>query len=123
MEKYRLTIVIIVLFADVYENTALRGSSPQAIRDAHARFNIYMNQIRQATPEGGSYLNEGDVEEPDWQRAFLGTNYGRLREAKATWDPWGVFHAPVTVGSEDWEVRGVDHGLPTQDGPLCRVAS
>ncbi|KAI0909507.1 FAD binding domain-containing protein [Ustulina deusta] len=110
-----------VMHADVFEGTNLRGLSAQGVRDAHATFNVYMNQIRQATPEGGSYINEGDIEEPEWQKAFFGNNYARLVEVKTSWDPWNLFYTPVGVGSESWVVRTVDHGLPTQDGPLCRA--
>ncbi|KAI0203594.1 FAD binding domain-containing protein [Astrocystis sublimbata] len=112
-----------VMHADVFEGTNLRGLSPQGVRDAHARFNVYMDQIRQATPEGGSYVNEGDIEEPEWQRAFYGSNYARLLRVKRSWDPWNLFYTPIGVGSESWAVRAPDHGLPTQDGPLCRVGS
>jgi hypothetical protein len=34
----------------------------------------------------------------------------------------GVFWAPMTVGSEAWEVITAD-GLPTQNGQLCRAKS
>ncbi|KAI1186620.1 FAD binding domain-containing protein [Nemania serpens] len=110
-----------VMHADVYEGTNLRGLSAKGVRDAHARFNVYMNQIRQATPEGGSYVNEGDIEEPEWQKAFYGSNYAKRLEIKTRWDPWSLFYTPIGVGSESWVVRAVDHGLPTQDGPLCRT--
>lgn len=109
------------MHADVYEGTNLRGLSAKGVRDAHARFNVYMNQIRQATPEGGSYVNEGDIEEPEWQKAFYGSNYAKRLEIKTRWDPWSLFYTPIGVGSESWVVRAVDHGLPTQDGPLCRT--
>ncbi|KAI0858731.1 FAD binding domain-containing protein [Xylaria cubensis] len=112
-----------VMFADVFEGTNLRGLSAQGVRNAHAQFNVYMNQIRLATPEGGSYVNEGDVEEPDWQKAFFGSNYARLLQVKTSWDPWSLFYTPAGVGSESWVVRTVDHGIPTQDGPLCRAGS
>ncbi|KAI0877409.1 FAD binding domain-containing protein [Hypoxylon argillaceum] len=110
-----------VMHADIFEGTNMRGLSAQGVRDAHARFNVYMNQIRQATPEGGSYVNEADVEEPEWQKAFYGNNYARLVEVKTSWDPWNLFYVPAGVGSESWVVKTVDHGLPTQDGPLCRA--
>ncbi|KAI1175216.1 FAD binding domain-containing protein [Nemania sp. FL0916] len=110
-----------VMHADVYEGTNLRGLPAQDVRDAHAQFNVYMNQIRQATLEGGSYINEADVEEPEWQRAFFGDNYARLAQVKTSWDPWNLFYAPASVGSESWVVRSPDHGISTQDGPLCRA--
>ncbi|KAI1363390.1 hypothetical protein F5Y08DRAFT_309572 [Xylaria arbuscula] len=112
-----------VMHADVFENTNLRGLPAQGVRDAHTKFNVYMDQIRQATPEGGSYINECDIEEPDWQNAFFGSNYARLTEVKSSWDPWSLFYTPLGVGSEAWVVRSPDHGIPTQDGPLCRVVS
>lgn len=112
------------MFADVFENTNLRGLPAQSVRDAHAKFNVFMDQIRRATPGGGSYINECDVEEPDWQNAFYGSNYARLAEVKASWDPWSLFYTPLGVASEAWVVRSlVDHGMPTQDGPLCRAVS
>ncbi|KAI0403288.1 FAD binding domain-containing protein [Xylaria palmicola] len=113
---------IAAMHADIFMGGTLRGLSAQGVREAHTRFNVYMDQIREATPEGGSYLNEGDIEEPEWQKAFFGGNYERLVEVKTSWDPWGLFYTPVGVGSESWTVRTeVDHGLPTQDGPLCRA--
>ncbi|KAH9886538.1 FAD binding domain-containing protein [Xylariomycetidae sp. FL2044] len=113
-----------VLFADLFDGARLRGLTAAEDRAAHARFRVYLDGIRDAAPSsggGGSYYNECDVEEPDWQRAFFGAaNYERLRAVKREWDPWGVFYAPAAVGSEDWEVRSLG-GLPRQDGRLCRV--
>lgn len=117
-----LMLDVAVMHADLFENTQLRGLSAQGVRDAHTRFDVYMNQIRQATPDGGSYANEADIEEPQWQKAFFGDNYERLKEVKTSWDPWSLYYVPVGVGSDDWVVRTVDHGLPTQDGPLCRAS-
>ena len=79
-----------------------------------------MAALREATPGGGAYINESDVEEPDFQHSFFGENYERLLEVKRARDPWGLFWAQSTVGSEGWEVRS-EGGLVSQDGPLCRV--
>ncbi|KAK3303035.1 uncharacterized protein B0T15DRAFT_262003 [Chaetomium strumarium] len=70
---------------------------------------------------GGAYLNEANVDEPEWQAAFYGANYGRLLRIKRLWDPRGVFYATTAVGSEAWEVRDGERGVQTQDGRLCRV--
>ena len=51
---------------------------------------------------------QGDLEEPDWQDAYWGSNYPRLYELKGIWDPSGVFYARLTPGTEDWEV--IDDG-------------
>ncbi|KAF2200570.1 FAD binding domain-containing protein [Delitschia confertaspora ATCC 74209] len=69
--------------------------------------------LRDASPHGAAYVNEGNLEEPNWQNAFWGTNYPRLSLLKKTWDPKGVFYARTTPGSEDWEV--IDYGTR-----LCR---
>ncbi|KAK3347034.1 hypothetical protein B0T25DRAFT_584102 [Lasiosphaeria hispida] len=92
----------------------------QRERDAKAK--RYLDQWRAVTPGAGAYINEGDPAEPDWQNSFYGeANYGRLLGIKKKTDPWGVFWAQTTVGSEGWEVKTWD-GYPfSQNGRLCRV--
>lgn len=85
------------------------------------RIKEYMDVWRELTPGSGSYMNEGDPGEPDWQATYFGHNYPRLLDIKRDTDPWGVFWAPTTVGSEDWEVRVVDGYPNSQNGRLCRV--
>ncbi|KAE8448784.1 hypothetical protein EG329_008786 [Mollisiaceae sp. DMI_Dod_QoI] len=80
-----------------------------------------MKQLRDITPGAGSYGNEGDVLEPDFQHSFYG-DYEKLLKIKGKYDPDDVFWAVTAVGSEGWAVRSVD-GLPTQNGPLCRVST
>ncbi|KAF9521792.1 FAD binding domain-containing protein [Crepidotus variabilis] len=64
--------------------------------------------LRAASPHGAAYVNEGDLEEPNWQVAYWGSNYPRLKALKAKWDPRGVFYARTTPGTEAWEV--IDYG-------------
>ena len=90
------------------------------IKTKWARLNAVVQRLRDLTPGGGAYINEADVQEPDWQTSFFGANYARLLEIKQARDPWQLFWAPATVGSEGWSVVTAD-GLPTQNGPLCRV--
>ncbi len=87
----------------------------------HARLRARINELVRLTPESGSYVNEADITEPDWQQSFWGEHYPRLLKVKKAVDPWGLFWAPHTAGSEEWEVLAAD-GLPTQNGPLCRTA-
>src|SRR5216683_1266253 len=61
-----------------------------------------MKVIRDATPGAGSYVNETDYFEPDWQQAFWGENYQRLSEIKQKYDPDGLFFCHHCVGSERW---------------------
>ncbi|KAI8812903.1 hypothetical protein BJ742DRAFT_850152 [Cladochytrium replicatum] len=54
--------------------------------------------LRKLTPGGGTYYNEGDVNEADWQGAFFGSNYPRLLAIKNKWDPSRVFNVWKGVG-------------------------
>jgi FAD/FMN-containing dehydrogenase len=59
-----------------------------------------MAVLREATPDAGSYVNETDYFEPDWQRAFWGEHYPRLLEIKRRYDPTNLFTCHHCVGSE-----------------------
>ncbi|KAH7061650.1 FAD/FMN-containing isoamyl alcohol oxidase-like protein MreA [Paraphoma chrysanthemicola] len=84
-----------------------------------------MESWRKTAPNsegGGVYLNEADIQEPNWQADFYGAaNYPKLLAIKRKWDPRDVFYATTAVGSESWEVRDGEQGLQTQNGKLCRV--
>ena len=109
-----------LMHATVYAPGPITAQSPQDFLERHQLLDSYMEKIRAVTPGAGAYINEADVLEPDWQQSFFGTNYKRLLEIKKEVDPWGLFWAPTTVGSEAWHVVTLD-GLPTQNGPLCRT--
>lgn len=59
-----------------------------------------MSLVRAITPGAGSYVNETDYFEPDWQDSFWGTNYPRLLEIKHSRDPGNLFRVHHGVGSE-----------------------
>jgi FAD/FMN-containing dehydrogenase len=59
-----------------------------------------MDVLRMLTPGAGSYVNETDYFEPDWQDSFWGSNYPRLLEIKRRYDPQNVFQVHHGVGSE-----------------------
>lgn len=65
-----------------------------------------MQQPRAVAGSGGSYVNETNYFEPDWQRAFWGENYARLSEIKRRYDPDGLFFVHHGVGSEAWSADG-----------------
>ena len=65
-----------------------------------------MDALRRVAPDAGSYVSESDYFERDWQRSFWGANYGRLRAAKARYDPDGLFFVRHGVGSEGWSDDG-----------------
>ncbi|KAI1436360.1 hypothetical protein GGR50DRAFT_651932 [Xylaria sp. CBS 124048] len=75
--------------------------------------NVLMPALKAVTPGGGSYLNEADFRDPDWQSAFYGVNYPALKAVKDKYDPAKLFFGPTAVGSEEWVVEA--------DGRLCRA--
>lgn len=81
-----------------------------------------MKLWRDVTPGAGAYMNEGDINEPDFQQAYYGEGYGELYAIKQKYDPTGTFYAATAVGSEDWFVTGQVEWYPTSNGRLCRVA-
>jgi hypothetical protein len=95
--------------------------TPQEAREEEAAIQKHMKAWRAVSPGAGSYMNEGDPGEPNWQQAFYGSNYPRLFKVKQERDPWGLFWAATTVGSEAWEVRTKDGYPRSQNGRLCRV--
>ncbi|KAI7673542.1 FAD/FMN-containing isoamyl alcohol oxidase MreA [Hortaea werneckii] len=81
-----------------------------------------VQDLRELTPGAGSYGNEGDLLEPNFQWSFFGSFYPRLLELKKRFDPFNVFYAPTTVGSEFFEVRSVDNDA-NENGPVCVKAN
>ncbi|KAL8295864.1 hypothetical protein RB597_009086 [Gaeumannomyces tritici] len=68
--------------------------------------------LRELAPDMGAYMNEANPYEPNWQDAFWGANYARLRSIKRSVDPDDVLWCHPCVGNEGWE---------EVDGQLCRV--
>ena len=58
--------------------------------------------VHQATPGGGSYSNEGNYFQKDWQTEFWGANYPRLLRIKKEYDPTNMFTVHKGVGSEGY---------------------
>jgi FAD/FMN-containing dehydrogenase len=65
-----------------------------------------MVELRKVVPDAGAYVSESSYFEKDWQGAYWGTNYQRLRAVKAKYDPDGLFFVHHGVGSEDWSADG-----------------
>lgn len=70
-------------------------------------------QLKSLAPDSGSYHNEGDPHDPNWQYTFFGENYERLRSVKQQYDPDSVFWCLSCVGSADWK--------PDDTGRLCKA--
>lgn len=96
-------------------------SSPASILAARQSFTQQtMQKWRDVSVGSGSYMNEADRLEPNWQQSFWGEKYARLLELKQYYDVKDVFWAVNAVGSENWVVESVD-GLPNENGKLCKV--
>jgi hypothetical protein len=68
--------------------------------------------LEAATPGSGSYVNEADFQQPNFQEAFWGDNYERLLAIKVKYDPENLFYTRIAPGSEAWTVAS--------DGRICR---
>ncbi|HEV2098873.1 MAG TPA: BBE domain-containing protein, partial [Stellaceae bacterium] len=88
----------------------LPGYSPDLAIARHDAAEVAraMTELRKIVPESGSYLNETSYFERDWQKAFWGPNYPRLRQIKDKYDPDGLFFVHHGVGSEDWSADGFE---------------
>ncbi|KAJ9614419.1 hypothetical protein H2200_002555 [Cladophialophora chaetospira] len=53
-----------------------------------------------AGPEGGSYINEANPFEPNWEQVFWGSNYDRLVKIKKARDPTNLFVCNRCVGTD-----------------------
>lgn len=75
--------------------------------------NALMPALESLTPGGGSYLNEGDFRQPNWQQAFYGEHYEALTAVKDKYDPEQIFYGLTAVGSDRWAIQ--------EDGRLCKI--
>ncbi|KAJ3527205.1 hypothetical protein NM208_g10818 [Fusarium decemcellulare] len=75
--------------------------------------NEYMPQVEAVTPGSGTYMNEADFNQPNWQEVFYGKNWDRLAAIKKKWDPKSLLYNLKGVGSDAWRVAA--------DGRMCRT--
>ncbi len=66
-----------------------------------------MSYFIKLAPNAGSYANESNYFQKDWQQAFWGVNYEKLLSIKKKYDPEGVFYCHHCVGSEAWNNDGM----------------
>ncbi|KAL1852402.1 hypothetical protein VTK73DRAFT_9232 [Phialemonium thermophilum] len=108
-----------VMFAMLAEPVANNASVAEIVSTSRTLVQL-MDSWRALSPGAGSYLNEGDINEPNFQQAFYGSSYDRLYRIKKQYDPHGTFYAYTGVGSEDWYTTDQVPLYPTTNGRLCR---
>ena len=73
----------------------------------HARTVRRAMAALEALPETpASYVSETNYFESDWQTAFWGDNYARLKTVKDRYDPDNLFFVHHGVGTEEWSADG-----------------
>ena len=85
------------------------STSVADVRAAGTRFRDEQVTILEkiAGANAGSYSNEADLLERDFQHVFYGPNYARLTEIKHQYDPNDLFIVGAGVGSERWDRLGL----------------
>lgn len=97
------------------------SATPELVASASQNLTMSLNPWRAASPGSGAYMNEADINEPDFEQSFYGSYYPRLYQLKQQYDPWGLLYAITAVGSENWYITGQIPWYPTQNGRLCPV--
>jgi len=100
-------LIIVAAGAPGYPGVPGHEPDKAAAEGAKAKVAAAMKVIRDATPGAGTYVNEADYFEPDWQHEFWGENYERLSAIKRKYDPDGLFFCHHCVGSERWSTDGL----------------
>lgn len=79
----------------------------QKIMKHIAEISAIMNRFRSLAPSSGTYVNEADFFQKNWQNDFWGSNYESLYRIKQKYDPAGLFYCHHCVGSELWNDSGM----------------
>ncbi|CAF0756108.1 unnamed protein product [Didymodactylos carnosus] len=87
-----------IVYARIWDDISSMDEQKRVANDVTGR----VEAMRQLTPNSGCYLNEADPNEPNWQDAYFGSNYARLKMIKDEIDPSGLFTCKNCVGSEEW---------------------
>ncbi|KDQ14470.1 hypothetical protein BOTBODRAFT_342903 [Botryobasidium botryosum FD-172 SS1] len=87
--------------AHVVVTDAWRSNTSIADRNAiRRRITQGAQGLGNFAPGMGTYVNEADYNEPEWQKVFWGSNYPRLLEVKRKYDPTGILTCKKCVGDE-----------------------
>ncbi len=84
------------LFSVEYYTYFPQGTANATVDKAQAWVNSF-RQTMKPWSSGGAYVNYIDPLISDWTHAYYGTNYPRLQQVKAAYDPQGFFNIPQGV--------------------------
>ncbi|HEV2372677.1 MAG TPA: FAD-binding oxidoreductase [Streptosporangiaceae bacterium] len=84
------------LFQAQYTTTWPTGSDPAAVARQYAWQQALWQSMRRYA-SGQAYQNYIDPALANWRQAYYGTNYPRLAQVKATYDPGRIFTFPQSV--------------------------
>jgi FAD/FMN-containing dehydrogenase len=105
-----LTAFALVIAAEgqgpAYPGIGGHEPSITAAHAARARVDQCLRPLHALVPKPGSYANESDYFEQNWQQSYWGSNYARLAEIKRRYDPDGLFFVHNGVGSQEWSADG-----------------
>jgi FAD/FMN-containing dehydrogenase len=101
-----LTAFALALIADAGPSLFTGATINPAAHARADRVHASMKALLACAPGAGSYVNETDYFQEDWQHAFWGPHYPRLLRAKRRYDPAGLFTVHHGVGSEAWSADG-----------------
>jgi FAD/FMN-containing dehydrogenase len=86
-----------LFLAQYYTSWKWPGTS-RGVANQHRWLRSYYNSLHPHA-SGQAYQNYIDPGLTDWQQAYYGTNYPRLSQVKAKYDPGNLFSFPQSIGS------------------------
>jgi hypothetical protein len=82
------------------------GPDLEHAREASTKIQQAAGVLRRMVPDAGAYLAESSFFQSDWQHAYWGKHYDRLKSVKQRYDPDGLFFVHQGVNSEAWSPDG-----------------
>lgn len=86
---------------------------PQVEQIEHDVEYVKAAALKKLAPGTGTYMNEANFLDPDYQDDFYGSHYQTLGRIKRQLDPEDMFYCQTCVGSSRW--------TQVENGQLCRV--